>query len=99
MSNVSATHPAGIKPLGYQQITVSTTAVALTVPANAVRAVLVVEDQPLRWRDDGTDPTASAGFLVKADVVFELHGTLSLNAFKAIRDDSSDAVLSVSYYG
>lgn len=88
----------GTNPLGYQQITVSSTALGLTVPSTAMRAVLSVEAQPIRWRDDGVDPTASVGVLVKADVTFELYGG-SLRRFKAIKDDATDAVLNVVYYG
>jgi len=92
------TFPIGIKPLGYEQITVSTAVKTLTVPANAVRAVLVAEAQPLRYRLDATNPTASVGFLVAAGVPFELYGASTLAQFKAIRSGGSDAVLSVFYY-
>ena len=87
-----------VKPAGYQQITVSTTAVGLTVPAGASRAVVVVEGQPLRYRDDKTDPTASVGMLVAAGTRFELDSRQSMLAFKAIRQGASDATLCVSYY-
>ena len=54
--------------LGYQQITPNT-ATGLTVPANApdgskqqaTFAIITPEGQNVRWRDDGTDPTASVG--------------------------------------
>jgi hypothetical protein len=94
-----ATFPAGIKPLGYQQLTVSTTAVGLSVPAKAIRAVIGVEAQPIRWRDDGTNPTSSVGTLQKADTFIEIYDPKALNAFKAIRQDASDATLNISYYG
>ena len=87
------------KPYGYQQITVSTSAVGLTVPAGATRAVLGIEAQPLRYRDDGTDPTTSVGFLVAAGGTMELDSKESLEAFKAIRSSGSDATLNVLYYG
>lgn len=87
-----------VKPRGYQQITVSTTAVGLTVPAGASRAIVVVEAQPIRYRDDGTDPTSSVGMLCQANLRFELESQASMLAFKAIRQGASDATLSVSYY-
>jgi len=96
---ITATYPAGIKPLGYQQLTVSTTALSLTVPAKAIRAVIGVEAQPIRWRDDGTNPTSSVGMLQKADTFIEIYDPQALNAFKAIRQDASDATLNISYYG
>jgi len=86
------------KPCGYQQLTVADTAVGLTVPPGASRAVLTVQDQPLRWRDDGTVPTASVGMPVVAAVTFELNSKASLNAFRAIRSTGSSAVLNISYY-
>lgn len=87
-----------VKPVGYQQITVSTTAVGLTVPAGASRAVAVVEAQPLRYRDDGTNPTATVGMLCQANLRFEIESRDQMLAFKAIRQGGTDAVLSVSYY-
>ena len=86
------------KPVGYEQVTVSTTAVGLTVPDGANRAVVVVEAQPLRCRDDGTDPTASVGMLCVAATRFDIESREALLAFKAIRSGGTNSVLSVSYY-
>ena len=47
--------------LGYQQITSLSSSTALTVPAGATMALIVPETQNVRWRDDGTAPTASVG--------------------------------------
>lgn len=82
----------------YEQITVSTTAVGLTVPLKAKIAVVTVESQPIRYRDDTTDPTDTVGVLVSpgATLIVCSH---SLGRFKAIRQGGSDASLSVSYYG
>lgn len=94
----NATHPAGLIPAGYEQITVSTVVKRLNVPAGAVRAVVGVEAQPIRYRSDGQHPTSSVGFLVKADVNFEVVGALALKALRLIRQGSSDATLNVDYY-
>ena len=89
---------SSLSPSGYEQITVSTTAVGLTLPSNKVRmAVAVVEDQAIRYRDDGTDPTATVGTLLKADNSVAICGS-ALGHFKVIRDGASDAKLSVNYY-
>lgn len=98
MSTV-ATYTAEKNPKGYQQITVSTTAVGLTVPDGATRAVLGIEAQPLRYRTDGTNPTASVGMLQAASTFVELSGADTLANFKAIRSGGTDSVLNVSYYG
>lgn len=95
---ITGTFPEGTKPAGYQQLTVSSSVVGLTVPTRAVRAIIGVQAQSIRWRDDGTDPTASVGMLQKADTFFELHGAKSMEAFEAIRVDGSDGVLNISYY-
>lgn len=91
------------KPLGYRQIAVSTSAVALAsatggIPKGAQRAVIDVEANDIRWRDDGTAPTASVGMLAKANTIFELPSVTSINAFQAIRA-SADGVLNITYYG
>lgn len=86
-------------PKGYQQLTVSTTAIGLSVPAGATRAVVYVEAQPIRWRDDSTAPTSSVGVLIAAAASFELPSVQSLNGFKAIRSGGTDATLNVVYYG
>lgn len=87
-----------IEPLGYQQLTVSSTAVAFTLPAGPVRmAVVMVEDNPVRFRDDGTNPSASVGTLVQPNVAILVCGA-AMNKFRAIRQ-GSDAKLSVHFYG
>ncbi len=92
------TYPIGVKPLDFEEISVADTAIGFTAPAGAVRAVCGVETQPIRYRVDGTDPTSSVGFLVKADETFEIVGPEAIKKFKAIRDDSSGK-LNVIYYG
>lgn len=85
------------RPKGYQQLTVSTSAVGLTVPSGASRAVIRVEAQPLRFRDDGANPTSTVGFPKVATNEFELYGN-SMRAARFIRSGGTDAVLEVLYY-
>ena len=94
----TGTYPVGTQPKGYQQLTVSTTAVPLVVPQGAVRAVIGVEAQPIRYKTSGT-PTADEGFLVKADVTIEIYGGKALKDFLAIRDGGTDGILNINYYG
>ena len=82
----------------FQQITVSNSAVGLTVPKEARMAAITVENQPLRYRDDGTDPTASVGVLLKADASMSVFSH-SLGTIKFIRQGGSDSKINVSYYG
>ena len=89
---------ANLEPKGYQQLTVSSTAVGLTVPAGSKYALLKLNDANLlRWRDDGTDPTASVGMPLP-DQADEFFYTGKLARIKFIRSGGTDAVLNCSYY-
>lgn len=84
------------KPLaGTQQITSLSAATALTVPAGADMAVIIAETQAVRWRDDGTSPTASVGIPLATGTYMVYDGDLS--AIKFI-EQTSAAKLNVSYY-
>ena len=92
---------AGVKdtPLeskGFQQITVLTSSTALTVPAGARYAVIQCTGQPVRYRDDGTAPTATIGsrILTTSDGLWY---TAKLARLRFI-EESATAVLNVSYY-
>jgi hypothetical protein len=82
-------------PLGYQQITSLSSSAALTIPAGAKRAIIQAETQDVRWRDDGTAPTASVGMVISAGD--RLAYTGSLSAIRFIEATAS-AKLNVSYY-
>ena len=88
-----------LNPLGYQQLAVSNTAVGVTLPAKGtVRvAIIQVEANPIRFRDDGTDPTASVGTLINPNVTIVVCGS-AIGRFRAIRS-GSDASLSIGFYG
>ena len=81
--------------LGYQQITSLSASTALTVPVGATMALIVAETQAVRWRDDGTAPTASVGMPLATGTSLSYDGDL-----KAIRfiQQTASAVLNVSYY-
>ncbi len=93
------TFDIGVKPLGYEQVVLDDATIKkLDVPAGTVRAVFGVEDEPIRYRDDGTDPSSSKGFLVKADETFQIVGPDPLDDFRVAKDDDN-AKLNVIYYG
>ena len=90
------------KALGYQQITSLSAATALTVPKGATRAVIRCETQSVRWRDDGTDPTASVGMLMLAadqPYVYDAfnQATQALYPIKFI-ETAASAKLNIAYY-
>ena len=81
--------------LGYQQITSLSASTALTVPVGATMALIVAETQAVRWRDDGTAPTASVGMPLAVGTSLSYDG--DLRAIRFIQQTAS-AVLNVSYY-
>ena len=83
---------------GFQTITVGVAAGGLTVPQRARLAVITVVTDNVRYRDDGTDPTATVGHLVTAGSTIVVCGGPSLGAFRMIRQ-TGDATATVSYYG
>lgn len=91
------TVPARLEPKGYQQITDVSSAVGLTVPKGAQFAKLQAETGDIRWRDDGTSPTGTAGMLLVAGAAPEMYiGDLS--ALEFVDDGTSVATLNVTYY-
>lgn len=83
--------------LGYQQITSLSTSTALTVPAGTSVAMVQAETQNVRWRDDGTDPTASVGSILLAGQTLE-YDAAQLAVVEFI-ETVAGAKLNISYYG
>ena len=86
----------GYKSLGYQQITSLSAATGLTIPDGAVYAILQAEAQVLRYRDDGTNPTATVGMMLYPGGSFTYNANLT--AIKFIQADTG-GILNVLYYG
>lgn len=90
-----ATKPALLSPLGYQQLTV-TTVQTLTVPPGATLAIIDVEAQAVRWRDDGVAPTATIGMpIAVSDLALVYSGNLAALQFIA---QVAGGIIDVSYY-
>ncbi len=87
-----------LKPLGHQQITSLGSAVALTVPAGAQRALMSATGQNVRLRDDGTNPTTSVGIRIVAGTWHPFLYEGDLAAVRVIQEAAS-ATLDVAYYG
>jgi len=86
-----------LDPKGYQQLTSLATATGLTVPPKAVLALVQIEgSRPIRWRDDGTDPTATVGIQVPGNTTFWYIG--DLESVKFI-EETAGAIVNVSFYG
>lgn len=82
---------------GYQRITDLSAATALTLPTGGPKLALIqAEVAPIRWRDDGTNPTASTG--MRIEIGQELRYDADLTRIRLIQE-SAGAIASVSYYG
>lgn len=85
-------------PAGYVQMSNMTSAAGLTSPPSQANAVLLqAEVQNVRWRDDGTPPTANSGMLLRTtDPPLLLEG-VDVSKIEVIAA-ASGAVLNVAYY-
>lgn len=88
----------------YAAVTVAGTAIGLldTITEAAIRkfganvkATVVVETAQVRYRADGTDPTASVGTPADPDDVIELESADEIVKFRAIRTGGTSAALHV----
>jgi hypothetical protein len=83
-----------LTPAGYWQITSLATAQSIA-GGNGRVALIQCLDQNVRWRDDGTDPTASVGVRLHAGESFWYFGDLATIRFI---EESSGAELNISTY-
>lgn len=85
-----------MKPIGYQQIATVSSAVGLTVPTvGGDLALIQAEAQNVRWRDDGTNPTAAIGMILVANDILMYTGDFSAIKFFEV---TSGAKINVTYY-
>jgi hypothetical protein len=81
----------------YQQMTVTTVVrPRRSPPAQATYAIIIPETNGIRWRDDGTNPTAAIGMPVAAGATLVYDGDLS--AIKIVSQTGTSTV-NVSYFG
>lgn len=95
-NTIGAFKPAALQPKGYQQITGLTSATALNIPLGSTYAEIAIEGAAVRWREDGSNPTATIGMLMEAGSS-RFH-TTGLTALRLIQV-SAGAVVNVHYYG
>lgn len=85
----------GGEPAGYVKLEDLAAVVALAPPEGATIALIAVELAPVRYRDDGTDPTADQGMPVNVAQTIRYCGNLS--AVKFVQQ-AAGAAISVLYY-
>lgn len=91
------------RPLGYQQISSATLATATkltipTVPAGMQLGYVVIQNNGtanVRWRDDGTAPTASVGMILPAGSELDYYGETTALQFIEV---GGGAALDITYY-
>jgi hypothetical protein len=87
-------------PLGYCQLTSLGSSVLLSscsggIPSGASLAVIAVEGAGIRYRDDGTAPSATVGMPVASGTTIQYSGTLS--AVRLIQQTTT-ATVNVLFY-
>ena len=87
-----------LRALGFQQITSLATSTGLTIPAGTSAVVWKSTGQNIRWRDDGTDPTGSIGFLHITTAEPFVYDFSSFSRLRFI-ETAASAVLNICYYG
>lgn len=87
----------------FEKLTVSSTAQVLSASKylvsgerKATQAIITVEDDAIRFRMDGTAPTAAIGHKLAVGSSVTLDGYDNIKNFKAIRV-TNDATIHVSY--
>ncbi len=97
VGRVQITDTGEHETVGYESLTVSSTAVSpASIPATAIRAIITVEDDNVRFRTDGTAPTASVGHRLLVNDALVLESAADIAAFQVIRE-TTDAVLRITY--
>jgi len=83
--------------LGHQQRATLTSAIGLTIPAGTAKVLLTVTGQPVRWRGDGTNPTATVGSVIPVGVPL----MLEISQLEALRfiETAATAVLDAVFFG
>lgn len=89
-----------LTPCGYQQVTSISTAKSLTVPTTCgatpvTLARITIEAQAVRYRDDGTLPTATVGMPMAVAASLDYTGSLSKIQFI---EQTVGGIVNVSYY-
>lgn len=90
------TQPGYVSPAGYVQLTSLGSATALSsIPVDTRMALIQPEAQAVRWRDDGTNPSATVGMPLAVGTTLVYTGNLT--AIKFI-EQTSGAKLNIVYY-
>ena len=94
----------GYDLFAFETITVAGAAVGFTAATmspgggiGAFMAVLTLEAGQIRWRADGTNPTATVGHIMEPGDTLTIVGPQTLQLWRGIRTGGVSGTLSVSY--
>ena len=82
-----------------EMVTVADSVIGLTALTygTATKAILQVQDAPLRYWQTGDDPSSTEGILAQIGDVIYLNSAADIANFKAIRTTSASAKLACQY--
>jgi hypothetical protein len=90
--------PQPFQIVGHDTKAVSSSAVSLTtLGENITQVTIRVNDATIRWRADGTAPTASEGHTQSIGDIFVLTDENEISNFQAIRKGSTDSEIDCIY--
>jgi len=98
---------SGVNIIGYATLAVSSSAVNLvdnaspTLPARANRMFITCETQAVRWRADGTAPTATEGHVLAANDSISFTGIIYrqlLEKIQFIATAAGNGALKITYF-
>ena len=89
---------------GFEQITIDSTAATLTasltagIPSEARHALFYPEVQDVRWRADGTNPTASVGMVMEKDALHVFENQRGIFDNMKLISASSSSTVNVHFF-
>ena len=87
----------GLIPAGFQQITTNSTAVSLNSTIRGAAHVLDISifTDEVRYRADGTSPTATTGVVLQVNTTYRFEGFNGTSSLKFVKAQSTGGVMDV----
>ena len=92
----SRVYPKGSKVSAYESLTVADTAVAFAYSGTLPLATITCEVAQVRFRIDGTNPTATEGHVLNPGDTLKLDSNEDIKAFRVIRTGVTSGILKIS---
>ena len=100
-NNIGVVTKRGSDADAYESVTVAAAAIGFTAGTYGTntRALITCETAQVRYRVDGTNPTAAEGHILNPSDVVTLTSLADITAFRAIRTGATSGVLKVTFSG